>query len=189
MARRNFPVAFTWRRVDVVDKDGVVLNVMAMVPDPSYSRICERQYLEGEEYALAPLEARSRASHNAYFAEIDRGYDTLPEKITARWKSSEHFRKWALIETGWFDETEIEVESERHANRLMRRLMNYTRHEGHYVRVLTSGNKVFIRSARSQAAAAMGKTEFEASKRDVLDLLTSLIGISSGTLRREARRA
>lgn len=183
---RIYPVVFVWRTVEVVDVDGVATRVNAMVPIARYGKVAERQYHVDEEYALAPLEARSRASHNQYFAAISDGYDSLPEKLAHRWKNDDHFRKWALIELGWFDETEIELQSPRHANRLMTRLIDYAKQQGIYVRVIVEESRVLIRTARSQAAAAMGKDDFERSKRAVLDLIEHMVGVSKGALMKNA---
>ena len=44
---------------------------------------------------------------------------------------------------------------------------------------------VLIRKAKSQSMAAMGKALFEQSKKDVLDLLESMVNVPKGTLMRE----
>ena len=97
-----YPVVFHWLDVDVADQQGVMHATKAMVPIARYVNTAARQYHEGEEYPLVMLETRSRASHNQYFAAVNDGFDNLPERIAARWPTSEHLRKWLLIETGWF---------------------------------------------------------------------------------------
>jgi hypothetical protein len=182
---RVYPVNFIWREVDVIDGDGEVRRQMAMVPSGNYASVIRRQFHAGEEYTLAPIEARSRASHNQYFAAVADGYQTLPE-YDRRWRNAEHLRKWALVETGWFDELEIELQSPRHAERLTARLIEYAQQHRVYVKVIIEGSRVLIRTAQSQAAAAMGKVDFEQSKRDVLDLIEGFIDVPRGTLMREA---
>lgn len=183
------PVVFVFREVDLVDGDGVVHREMAMVPSGKYSSVVRRQFHAGEEYALAPLDARTRASHNQYFAALEDGYNNLPESIDRRWKNADHFRKWALVETGWFDELEIELQSQKHADRLTGRLVEYAKEHGVYVKVIVERNRVLVRTARSQAAAAMGKADFEASKKDVMELVEHLTDVPRGTLRREGGRS
>ena len=180
-----YPVVFHWLDVDVADQQGVMHATKAMVPIARYVNTAARQYHEGEEYPLVMLETRSRASHNQYFAAVNDGFDNLPEKIAARWPTSEHLRKWLLIETGWFQESEIDCASPKHATQTAVLVRSFDE----YARISVHGAKVIIRRAKSQSVNAMGKQAFEASKKDVLDLLESFIGIKSGSLRKEAGRA
>lgn len=153
-----------------------------MVPEPRYENVCRRQFSEGETYPLIVLEERSRASHNAFFAAIHSGWVNLPENVAARFPSAEHMRKWILCEVGWFDEKEIDCANEKHA----KALQTFIRTEDDYARIFRRGSLVIIRKAKSQSLAAMGKKDFEASKRDCLDLLESMVNVPKGTLMREA---
>lgn len=182
---RIYPVVFQWRDVDLIDEEGVADRAMAMVPLARYLNVAKRQYHALEEYPLVPLEARSRASHNQYFAALSDGFHNLPEKIAARWPTQEHLRKWILCETGWFDESEIDCASPKHATQTAVLIRSFDE----YARISVHGAKVIIRRAKSQAAAAMGKEAFEASKKDVLDLLENLIGVSRGQLKKQAGRS
>lgn len=188
---RIYPVTFKWLEADVVDADGVVRTVPVMVPHPRFAKICERQFHDAEEYTLVPLEPRSRASHNHFFAAISEGFKNMPASMDARWPSAEHMRKWILVETGWFDEKEFECPDEDFA----KKLGTFVRTEDEFARISVhrpSGNhdswKVIIRRAMSQSAAAMGKRDFEASKKDVLDLLEHFLTVPRGTLMKEAGR-
>lgn len=187
MAGRIFPVTFVWRDVEVVDDDGVVGRQMAMVPLGRFLPLCKRQFVDGEEYSLAPIEARTRASHSHYFAAIHDAFENLPESIAARWPTAEHLRKWCLVEAGYFDEKEFDCDDEKQA----RRLGNFIRTEDEYARISLHRSDsqrvtVIVRRAKSQAAAAMGKDEFEKSKRAVLDLLEHMIGVERDALSRNA---
>jgi len=91
-------------------------------------------------------------------------------------------RKWILCEVGWFDEKEIDCANEKHA----KALQTFIRTEDDYARIFRRGSLVIIRKAKSQSLAAMGKKDFEASKRDCLDLLESMVNVPKGTLMREA---
>jgi hypothetical protein len=179
------PVVFTWRDVEIADSQGVVTGTKAMVPLARYVNAAARQYHEGEEYPLVMLETRSRASHNQYFAELNEGFLNLPENISARWPTAEHLRKWLLIETGWFNESEIDCASPKHAQQTAGLIRSFDE----YARISVHGSKVIIRRAKSQSLNAMGKSDFEASKKDVRDLLESFIGIRPGSLKKEAGRA
>lgn len=179
------PVTFRWQQVDVVDADGVAVRAKAMVPHPRFHNIVARQFADGEEYTLVPLEARSRASHNHYFAAIKDGFDNLPENLAARWETTEHLRKWCLIQTGWFVEKEVDFGSALYAKRAA--LLLHDEFD-EFVRIFQpdNGTKLIIRKAKSQAIAAMGKADFEASKKDVLDIIESMIRVEPGTLAKHA---
>ena len=184
---RIYPVNMVWQEMHDA-RTGELIWVM--VPLPKFKNLAQRQFHPGEEYPLVILEPRSRASHSQYFAALHDAYQSLPEKISARWQSQEHFRKWLLIETGWFDEEEFNFDSQLYAKRFA---AFYRKEKGNdYVRIInptSAPKKIIIQSAKSQSAAAMGKTEFEESKRDVLDLAANLIGTKTSELKRHAGRS
>lgn len=184
------PVTFVWRDVDVVDEHGEVRSRKAMVPLPRFGNICGRQFHDGEEYSLVPLEERSMASHKAYFAQIGEAFKNLPEKWTTKFPTSEHLRHWALIETHWCDQTDFVCPDEL----FLKRMIAFHRKNVPYARMtfapVEGGGFLFcIKIAKSQSMAAMKKDAFESSKRDVLDLLSGMIGVSTATLKKEAGRA
>lgn len=179
------PVVFTWREVDAFDGDGVVTRVWAMVPLQRYANLCKRQFAEDGEYPLQIIEERSMASHSQFFAAINDSFANLPEKVAPRWPSPLHYRKWLLVEAGWFDEKEFECASEEQARGLAR----YFRDADDFARIFIRGKKVLLRTPKSQSLAAMGKVDFEASKRDCLDLAESLTGVPRGQAMREAGRS
>jgi hypothetical protein len=162
------PVMFQW-------------NGTVMIPQPRFLPLCSKQYAVGEEYPLLPVEERSMASHNQYFAAIADGWHNIPESMAARWPSEEHLRKWCLIETNFFNESEFDFESVDKA----KRFAAFYRKVDDYARIFVHEKKVIIRVAKSQSLAAMGKDTFQASKTAVLDLIENLIGVKSGTLRKE----
>lgn len=181
---KAYPVNFTWREVDVVDADGVAMRVKAMVPQPKYHNLAARQFTEGEEYTLAQIEERSMASHSQYFAALNDYYENLPETVSARWPSREHFRKWCLVECGFFDEKEFDMASERHA----KALGAFIRTEDEYARIVVRGTKVIVRRPKSQSLSAMGKEEFQASKQAVLELAAEFVGVAPSKMMKEAGR-
>jgi hypothetical protein len=176
------PIYFIWREVEVIDQQGVVEKRLAMVPADRYRRTAEREFKFGE-YPLAVQEERSIASHRQYFAAIKDGFRNLPENISARFPSAEHLRKWALVETNWCDEEEFEMESVAHA----KRLALYLRKGDDYARISVHGERVIVRKPKSQSISAMGKEPFQKSKRDVLDLIESMIRLPRGALMKNAR--
>lgn len=186
---RILPVVFVWQEVDVVDEQGVVSRRHAMVPQVRYVNVAKRQYHDREEYPMVPLEARSRKSHNAYFAQVNEAFDNLPEPLAPRWPTSEHMRKWLLIETGWFDEKEFDCDTEIMA----KRLATFIRVQDSFARILihkmAKGFKLIVRRAKSQSIDSMSGTDFEKSKNDVLGLASSMIGVTTTELKRNAGRS
>ncbi len=169
---RMLPVVFRWQ-------DG------HMVPEARYEKVARRQFAADEDYPMVVLEARSRASHNHFFASVDDAWHNLPEDIAIRWPTAEHLRKWVLVETGWFDEKDFNCESPARA----KELAAFIRKVAEYARIIVHGKQVIVREAKSQSEAAMGKEMFQKSKRDVLDLLAAMIGTTRGTLSKEAGRS
>lgn len=178
------PANFIWREVELIDEDGVARTAMAMVPERRYHNVCARQFADGGEYTLAPVEQRSMASHSHFFAAMKGYFDNLPEKIAERWPTPDHFRKWLLVECGWFDEKEFDMASEKHA----KALGTFIRTEDEYARIVVRGTKVVVRRAKSQALAAMGKDDFQKSKQDVLELAEQFVGVTPSKMIKETRR-
>lgn len=143
-----------------------------------------RQFELDAEYPIAPVEPRSRASHDHYFAALHEGFLNLPEKFAARFPSEDHLRYWLLIKTGWCHETEVETVSEKEALNLMKSW----RRRDPYAVMQRFEKKVIIRWAKSQDHRSMGKKDFQKSKNDVLELLSQIIGVQVGKLKKEAGR-
>lgn len=182
------PVVFKWLEVELVDADGVAQRIKAMVPHPRYGKVAARQFVDAEEYPMVILETRSRASHSHYFAALQEAYDNLPEKLAARWQSMDHFRKWCLIEQGWFHEDEHNFDTEQDAKTFAKRLTSFARAEDVYIRMWQTGVRVIVRRAKSQSAHAMAKDAFEASKKSVLELASLMVGIDRPALEKHAKR-
>lgn len=155
-----------------------------MVPLPRFKRQCDEQFVVHEEYPLTILEARSRVSHNHYFASLHEAWSNLPEDVAARFPSAEHLRKWALVEAGYSTEKNFVCESKDHA----RRLALFARSVDTFSVITLSGNIVRIFEAKSQSAAAMGAEEFQKSKTAVLDIVAGLLGTKTSELKKEGAR-
>lgn len=185
MSRRHQPIAFVWRKMDVMLDGGEVRKIGAMVPSPRYEVVAERQFGAGGEYILEEAVERSMASHSQFFAAINDYFHNIPENMAARWPTAEHFRKWMLIETGWFDEKEFELLSDKHA----KNLATFIRTEDVYARIAVRGKIVIVRRAKSQSLKAMGKDDFQKSKEDVLGLCEQLVGTPPKVAMRNAGRS
>jgi hypothetical protein len=149
-----------------------------MVALPRFLRQCDEQFLVNEEYPLTILEARSRASHSHYFACIHENYQNLPEALKDKIPSEEHLRAWALVETGQCTDKYFVCDSPEHALSLGANI----RERSPLCVITISGNVVRTRDAISQSASAMGKEQFDESKRKVLDYIAGLIGVKRSEL-------
>jgi hypothetical protein len=129
------PIVCKWRQVEIVNPDdGTVERVHAHVPVLRYRKVADKQFADGDEFPLIKLQPRDMRSHNAYFACVGDAFDNLPEKIAARFATSEHLRKWALIRTNWCDEKEFSFHG-RGAEVQARRLSAFIRTEDEYAEV------------------------------------------------------
>ena len=179
------PIAYVWRDVEFVDGDGEVIKTGAMVPSVRYRKIAERQFGAGGEHVLEESAERSMASHNHYFAELNDLFQNIPHNMEARWPSLNHFRRWLLIECGWFLEKEFDMASEKHA----KALGTFVRTNDAFARISIHGHKVIVRTARSQSMKAMGKDDFMRSKNDVFNLASQLVGVKRSDANKNAGKA
>lgn len=170
------PIKFTW-------------NGEAMVPAKGYAARAERQYAPSETYTLEVREERSSAEHNHYFAAIADAYANLSDAVTERLRTPDHLRKWALIETGWFDETVTDCGSHEVALRMAAFTKVVERdNRQDYCEIIVRGPALVLRLAKSQSRKAMDKEDFRKSKNDILDLLSDMVGVNRTLLERYAER-
>jgi hypothetical protein len=166
------PVIFTW--------DGE-----AMVPLPRLARVCDKQFVVGETYPLAVQEDRSVNSHRHYFASITEAWRNLPEHYAERFPTSEHLRKWALVKAGYADERSIVCASKAEAQRVGA----FIKPMDDFAVVIVNEATVKVFTAKSQSTRAMGKAVFQDSKTAVLDLLSSMVGVTPAELAANAEKA
>ena len=162
------PVMFQW-------------NGEAMVPQPRFMPLCNKQFVVHEEYPLLPVEPRSMKSHNHFFASLHEAWMNLSEKDTELFPTEEHLRAWALIEAGFYVEKIIDCDTPSLAKRIA---VNF-RSVLPMSRIKLSGQNVIVKEAKSQSIATMSSEEFKASKEAVLDIVTAM----AGTTRRELAEA
>ena len=153
----------------------------SMVPLPRYKNQCDTQFLVDCEYPLTIIEARSRASHNHYFASVEEAYKNLPDSLKEKFPSATHLRKKALVECGYCTEKNFVCDTDEHAMNLA----VYIRSIDEYAIIRLSGNVVKVFEAHSQDAANMGRELFMASKNAVLDYVSTLIGVKTSELKKQ----
>lgn len=166
---RVSPITFTW--------EGDCFR-----PVGRFARLADQQFVIGETYDLAPIEERSAATHRHYFAVIHEAWVNLPERMSERFPTSEHLRKWALIKAGYRNERTVVCASRAEALKIKA----FVRPIDDYAVVLAQAAVVLIYTAKSQSVKAMGKDEFQASKQAVLDVISELIGVEVTQLEKAA---
>lgn len=155
-----------------------------LVSLPRHAKQCDAQFVVDEEYPMTILEARSRVSHNHYFATLHEAWANLPEDIATDFPSAEHLRKWALCKAGYAHEKNFDCESRDHAVQLGA----FVRSVDTFAVITIRGNVVRIYEAASQSAAAMGKEEFQKSKQAVLDIVAGLLDVKPAQLAQQGAR-
>lgn len=161
-------------QIKVVWKEGV------FVPLIRSQAYCESEFGEGEIITFERNEERSAASHSHQFAWLHEAWENLPEHLARKHATEDHLRKWALIETGYYHEDISNWDSAKDAmtaGLMMRKLDTYCV-------VVIRGNTVRRYTAMSQSVRVMGKEKFQASKTAIMDLISSLIGVSPEQLRK-----
>jgi hypothetical protein len=159
------PVEYQW--------DGEVMRPMR-----HYLPRCHKQYVVGETYPLIPHEDRSTNSHNHFFAAVHEAWKNLPERLTPRFPTSEHLRKWALIKSGYADERSIACATADEALKIAA----FIKPMDDFAVVVVADATIKVFTAKSQSARAMGKEDFQGSKQAVLDTVAHLIGVDVATL-------
>jgi hypothetical protein len=165
----NAALPFKW--------DGEVMR-----PLPGFAKRCDAAFVIGEVYNLEAIEERSAASHRHYFATVNDAWQNLPERLTERFPTSEHLRKFCLIRAGYAEQRQIVASSKAEAQRLAA-----------FIKPMDSFSLVSVRecvvivwTAESQSMKAMGKERFQASKDAVLELLAVIIECDATEIGRAA---
>jgi hypothetical protein len=144
-------------------------------PTERFRAAINENFADGAVYWLTVEPQRSEKSHGHEFAWVTEAWKTLPDHLTAEYPSSEHLRKKALIATGWHTVQDYVCTSRAEAARWAE---NLRREADKYAVIVVSGTVVRVFKARSQAKAAMGAADFQASKTHILDWIAHLIGVA-----------
>ncbi len=155
----------------------------AMVPRAAFVSEANRQFVVDEVYRLVEAEEHSSASRRHQFAWLREAWKNLPHPLDEEFPTSEHLRKRALIDAGFYTEQVLDVGS----NAAALRVAMAFRSRDEFVHVVVRGGVVVIREAKSQRT--MLKDEFQASKTAIMEIVAGLIGVSPQQLQSEAGRA
>lgn len=145
----------------------------------------------GEVHGWQLAEARSKATHDHFFACINDAWLNLPEELADDFPSAEHLRKWALIKAGFCTMTTVVCATNADALTLAARARELDRYAMAEVVAdekspLKSRRIVRIWTADSQRRDAMGRKVFQEAKERALQVISELIGTDITTLKKEA---
>lgn len=149
--------------------------------EPLSPKLADRHLVVGETYLLRP--GRSRKSHNHYFAVVDRAWENLPETIAKEFPTADHLRARALIELGYCNQRTCPTPSEDFAIRFAA----FMRPSHPFSVVSVHGNMIVEVTPMTQSEEGMDAETFAKSKKDVLEYLSTLIGVSVKDLSKSAR--
>ena len=152
---------------------------------PVRPKIADETFVVGSVYWLEVEQPRSGATHNHEFAWVKEAWLQLPAQFADQFPNPESLRKRALIDCGFYDETIIDAGT----NAAALRVAVFIRGEDEFAYVVTRGPIVVRRKAKSQSRRAMGAADFQKSKTAILELISTMIGVSPETLQREAGKA
>jgi len=133
---------------------------------------------------LVPYDQRSDKTHDHYFACVRAAWTNWPEDYPRRLANVDQMRKHALISTGHYDQSAGAYKSVEEAAAFVTTIMRAV----DYAEYSIVDNVVVLRIAKTQKKRAMGAAQFQQSKEDVLDFLSSVIGVNVTTLARQAKR-
>lgn len=150
---------------------------------PLNGRRADAFYTVGERYIMAPVCQRSDASHKHEFAWLREAWMSLPEGLADQYPTTEHLRKRALIDAGYYDETIVDADS----NAAALRVATAFRGLDDFSLVFVRGPFVIRRTAKSQSKRAMGAAVFQQSKTAIMEVVAKMLGVEPGELpQREA---
>lgn len=150
----------------------------AQVMRPSHPKLASQRFEAGAAYALVEHEARSKRSHDHFFVTVDEAWENLPEHLAARYATSDHLRKEALIKAGYYTSRDFVARSNAEAIRLAA----FVRPTDEYALFVVTNCIVTEYKAKSQSQKAMGKAAFQDSKDKVLAIVAEMIGTTVDAL-------
>ena len=148
----------------------------AFYPKRGFEERADKSYVDGQIYILAPVEHRSKPSHDQQFAYIEELWGNLPEDIAGQFPTPDHLRKHALIMTGHCHVSRKHFSTPKDA--VMAAALLTEAPKDDYELVTVDGHYVTRARAKSQSYRAMGKAEFQKSKADAIAWIEDLIGIN-----------
>lgn len=157
----------------------------AFIPRSRFAKLCDKEFVVGQDYPLVVHEERSGQSHRHYFAAVHDGWQNLPEDVATDFPTSEHLRKYALIKGGFCDRRSIVCASKAEALRVA----SFIEPMDEFAVVTVTEAAITVYTAQSQSQRAMGRKQFQASKVAVLDIIAGMVGVKPEQIEANARTA
>lgn len=139
----------------------------------------------GEVHGWQMAEARSKASHDHFFACVNEAWMNLPEHLQEEFPTAEHLRKFALIKAGFCTQTIVVCATNGDAVKLAAKAGQLDRYSLVEIRQRT----VTIWTADSQRRDAMGRKLFQEAKERALHVISDLVGTDVTKLKENAHGA
>jgi hypothetical protein len=146
-------------------------NGEAMIP--LHPRRADKTFVVGQRYSLVQYEDRSEASHRHEFAWLREAWQSLPERLSERFPTETHLRKWSLIRAGYSDSHTITCRSKAEAVRVAA----FIRPIDEFAVVIVQGTTVTRYTAKSQSKRAMGAKEFYESKERIMEVVARMLNV------------
>ncbi len=180
------PVMFRYETVDICVEGGEVRRMPVMVPHARFAALCKRQFAEGEDYPLGPVEGVPSRSRGGFFAGVKEAWNNLPAE-DQRFPTPEHLRKRAHVHAGWATHAQYVMDTPKDAKQMARGL----RGSDEYAVIKVSGNVIDVWIAKSIAAGTAGldAKKFQEVKTRALDWVATLARTTRAELEANAGRA
>lgn len=152
---------------------------------PYWVRRADKQFARGEILRIVHAAERSTNSHNHLFAAVEEAWKSLPPLMAERFNSPEALRKYALVKSGHCYTDSVICASRADALRVAA----FVRNAEEFSVVTVDKNVVTRYKPKSQSRQAMSKEEFQASKDDVLRVISEMLGVAKQELSDAGRAA
>lgn len=139
----------------------------------------EQRFGAGEVVWFDPERPRSKVSHDHFFAVVGDAWGNLPERLAARFPTSDSLRHYALCKGGFCDVETFVGSSRAEALRIAAFIRSGAK-DG--VQVVVDGATVTRLTPHSQSLKAMGAKTFQESKARVLEIIADLLEVSASDL-------
>lgn len=141
---------------------------------PFTPKLADKHFVIGCDYVLSEKRDRSDKSHSQFFACLQWAHDNLPDELAEALPDPEDLRAKALIATGYATPRQFVARTNAEALKIAAFISVYSGY-----RVLSIHENIVTElQAKSQSYKAMGAEEFKASKKDVIEYCSALIGVT-----------
>lgn len=116
--------------------------------------------------------SRSKRSHDHFFARVVECWETMPDDLKERFPNAEYLRKWALVKSGYCNQTTFVLESKDDT----KNVITLVRTLDPFSIIIVRDNIVTVYTAKSQSLKDMGAKDFQESKDAIFRVIGELLG-------------